>query len=94
MGNKACLTPTNTVMLFATNVAHKVTLMNTMNRTKYISYYRVSTVRQGRSGLGLEAQRQAVQTHLHGVKPNSEFTEVESCSPKPWRPVAFTKPPW
>src|SRR6266576_3348268 len=30
------------------------------------------------SGLGLEAQRQAVQTHLNGVKPVSEFTEVES----------------
>src|SRR5437016_5331644 len=52
--------------------------MNTMNRTKYIAYFRVSTARQGRSGLGLEAQRQAVRTHLNGVKPLSEFVEVES----------------
>jgi DNA invertase Pin-like site-specific DNA recombinase len=52
--------------------------MNTVNRTKYIAYFRVSSARQGRSGLGLEAQRQAVQTHLNGVRPISEFTEVES----------------
>src|SRR3989440_7263286 len=52
--------------------------MNTKNSTKYIAYFRVSTARQGRSGLGLEAQRQAVQSHLNGVKPISEFTEVES----------------
>jgi len=78
MGNKACLTPTNTVMLFATNVAHKVTPMNTKNYTKYIAYYRVSTARQGRSGLGLEAQRQAVRTYLNGIQPISESTEVES----------------
>src|SRR5207249_9205004 len=52
--------------------------MNTMNLTKYIAYFRVSTARQGRSGLGLEAQRQAVRTHLNGVEPPSEFTEVES----------------
>ena len=44
------------------------------------SYYRVSTARQGKSGLGLEAQRQAVQEHLNGGnwKLIAEFTEVES----------------
>lgn len=47
---------------------------------RLISYYRVSTERQGQSGLGLEAQRQAVQDFLNGGDWNlaAEFTEVES----------------
>jgi DNA invertase Pin-like site-specific DNA recombinase len=46
----------------------------------YIAYYRVSTARQGRSGLGLEAQRSAVATYLNGGdwKIIDEFVEVES----------------
>lgn len=47
---------------------------------KFIAYYRVSTVRQGQSGLGLDAQRSAVRDYLRtrGWPPVSEFTEVES----------------
>jgi DNA invertase Pin-like site-specific DNA recombinase len=47
---------------------------------KFVAYYRVSTARQGRSGLGLEAQRQAVAVYLNGGswKIVAEFTEVES----------------
>jgi DNA invertase Pin-like site-specific DNA recombinase len=47
---------------------------------KHVAYYRVSTVRQGRSGLGLEAQKQAVTDFLNGGdwKIVGEFTEVES----------------
>jgi DNA invertase Pin-like site-specific DNA recombinase len=45
--------------------------------TRFIAYYRVSTSGQGRSGLGLEAQRQAVHAFI-GSAPAHEFTEVES----------------
>jgi DNA invertase Pin-like site-specific DNA recombinase len=46
----------------------------------FIAYYRVSTSRQGKSGLGIEAQRAAVEHYLNGGswKIIGEFTEVES----------------
>ena len=50
-----------------------------METRPYIAYYRVSTDRQGRSGLGLEAQQQAVQQFLHGRGDILDsFTEIES----------------
>lgn len=47
---------------------------------RYVSYLRVSTQKQGASGLGLEAQRQAVEDYLNGGrwKLIEEFVEVES----------------
>jgi len=45
---------------------------------KYIAYYRVSTEKQGASGLGLGAQRESV---INFIKPENifqEFTEIES----------------
>jgi DNA invertase Pin-like site-specific DNA recombinase len=47
---------------------------------KVIAYYRVSTARQGSSGLGLEGQRAAVEAHCArtGSTIAREFTEVES----------------
>jgi DNA invertase Pin-like site-specific DNA recombinase len=49
--------------------------------TKFVAYLRVSTDRQGKSGLGLEAQREAVQRFVAGrggkiIAP--EYVEVES----------------
>ena len=45
----------------------------------YIAYYRVSTDRQGRSGLGLEAQQQAVTTFIQGRgELVAIYTEIES----------------
>jgi DNA invertase Pin-like site-specific DNA recombinase len=44
----------------------------------YFAYYRVSTQKQGNSGLGLEAQRAAVVTFLKGETPVGEYVEVES----------------
>jgi DNA invertase Pin-like site-specific DNA recombinase len=51
-----------------------------MHQRTFVSYLRVSTERQGRSGLGLEAQRDAVATYLNGGswKLIAEFLEVES----------------
>lgn len=48
--------------------------------TKFVSYLRVSTQKQGRSGLGLEAQRNAIAEYIASVggKLVAEFVEVES----------------
>jgi DNA invertase Pin-like site-specific DNA recombinase len=46
--------------------------------TAFVAYYRVSTERQGESGLGLEAQRAAVARFTHGASLLSEFQEIES----------------
>jgi len=53
--------------------------VNTMSQ-KYVSYYRVSTQKQGHSGLGLESQKQTVLNFLNGGQWEivKEFTEVES----------------
>jgi DNA invertase Pin-like site-specific DNA recombinase len=51
-----------------------------MAEGRFVAHYRVSTEKQGRSGLGLEAQRGAVEAFLNGGswKLVAEFTEIES----------------
>lgn len=45
---------------------------------RFVAYYRVSTAKQGQSGLGLEAQRQTVLQSVGDGELLEEFTEVES----------------
>src|ERR1700742_3624648 len=51
-----------------------------MASASFVAYFRVSTARQGRSGLGLEAQREAVASFLNGGSwaVVADYTEVES----------------
>jgi DNA invertase Pin-like site-specific DNA recombinase len=45
---------------------------------EFVAYYRVSTERQRASGLGLEAQREAVARHVASGQLVAEYTETES----------------
>jgi DNA invertase Pin-like site-specific DNA recombinase len=56
--------------------------LKTTKRPRWVAYYRVSTGAQGRSGLGIEAQRETVKRFLAseggGWPPLASFTETES----------------
>jgi DNA invertase Pin-like site-specific DNA recombinase len=57
-----------------------MTKTNANTATKVVAYYRVSTQRQGQSGLGLDGQRTAIEQFCreHRYELQDEFTEVES----------------
>jgi DNA invertase Pin-like site-specific DNA recombinase len=50
--------------------------------SRYVAYLRVSTDKQGASGLGIEAQRESIRSYLarvnHGAQLIEEFSETES----------------
>ncbi len=54
--------------------------LNKLHGSPFVAYYRVSTQKQGQSGLGLDAQRRAVADYLRvtGGDLVGEFEEVES----------------
>lgn len=74
----------------------KVYVGRTSSMTSYVAYYRVSTARQGRSGLGLAAQKTKVEGFLQAQDSiAAEFVEVESGKSDDrtelWKAVACAK---
>src|SRR6266851_120399 len=54
--------------------------MRQIQMTEFVAYYRVSTTKQGESGLGLEAQQDTSTRYLTSVSGSllAEFTDIES----------------
>lgn len=63
--------------------------------TTYVAYFRVSTEKQGRSGLGLDAQRSTISAFVGSSPIIAEFEEVESGTradrPELAKALAFAK---
>src|SRR5450755_1938217 len=54
--------------------------MSPIKRNRAVVYYRVSDIKQGKSGLGLEAQRVAVEAYIaaNGCTQLGAYVEVET----------------
>jgi hypothetical protein len=59
-----------------------------------VAYERVSTAGQGKSGLGLDAQREAIARFaaLEGLTIAETFTEIETARATRWRAVQSSPP--
>ncbi len=73
---------------------------------KLVAYHRVSTEKQGKSGLGIDAQREVIRrfAEAEGLSVVAEFVEVETgrapmlsivapCSGRRWRQRARSRAP-
>ena len=57
-----------------------------MSKSNFITYFRVSTIKQGQSGLGLEAQQASVQAFTTNGEVLATYTEIETGTSKRERP--------